>query len=514
MDNAPSVPGINPGPPISLSERPLREKLVDELRLIAGAMGLKLPPNTKKDKMRDAINRALVNDDGIANDPQWLPLLAHRSAPKAGGKTSAGKALEEQVEASRPPQAPTGANKTLLAQNLKTDPPGQFTRLALSGPQAKAVNISNSENGSDSSEGENIGVSPPRTPELGLHRFHSGWSNFADWVNDCTSSERKFTYRQSQRLWTEHFSRRLLVFHNKIHTFLCSAHPNTRVLSDAVRTTIGVDGGVLATAMTHGCVECTHVKRFRSDLVAEGAVFGRDYELAEMDNGIEAPPPDIGDDPAAVQLPLPQQLNAPPPGLPRGYVRLAVMDGKNIQHRKCALDLCQRPLLNYRDGRFCEVHLDLRDICGIIPCGRPVREAGAVTCNDQAHMDWYRQYHNRFSRLSFPGVRRVIRRQQERGDNSTAPALRVELPALGDLPGDQVVHTFKAGSTYCLQTIQWACGYPIGWGKCYRSESESQVLGIMDRIWADHPDSRPSFLAYDNACSLLRHIVTQDSRSP
>ena len=58
--------------------------------------------------------------------------------------------------------------------------------------------------------------------------------------------------------------------------------------------------------------------------------------------------------------------------------------------------------------------------------------------------------------------------------------------------------------------VQWACGVPIGWGKCYKSESLPQVLVIIDRIWSSHPEFRPSFLAYDDACDLLRHIVTQN----
>ncbi|KAJ7688174.1 hypothetical protein B0H17DRAFT_938646, partial [Mycena rosella] len=122
-------------------------------------------------------------------------------------------------------------------------------------------------------------------------------------------------------------------------------------------------------------------------------------------------------------------------------------------------------LLNYRNGRFCEDHINLRDDLADDP-------------------------------------------------TVTGPSLRVELAALGDTPGDQVVHTFKAKSTYCLQTVQWACGFPIGWGKCYRSESSSQVLAILDKIWEGHPEARPSFIAYDDACSLLRHIVTQDANSP
>ncbi|KAJ6617295.1 hypothetical protein B0H10DRAFT_2384459 [Mycena sp. CBHHK59/15] len=132
-------------------------------------------------------------------------------------------------------------------------------------------------------------------------------------------------------------------------------------------------------------------------------------------------------------------------GTPRGYVRMAVMDGKTIKHRKCALDECERPLVNYKNGRFCNVPINLQDICGIIPCGLPV------------------------------------------------------------------VHTFKAKTIYCLQTVQWVCGAPVGWGKCYRSESSPQVLGILNSIWADYPDLRPGFIAYDDACSLLRHIFTQNA---
>jgi hypothetical protein len=88
------------------------------------------------------------------------------------------------------------------------------------------------------------------------------------------------------------------------------------------------------------------------------------------------------------------------------------------------------------------------------------------------------------------------------------------LPSLGDTPGEEVIHTFHAQSTYCVETVQWACGCPIGWGKCYKSESSPQVLAILDRIWATCPDCRPAFIVYDDACDLLRHIVTQNPNSP
>ncbi|KAF8189083.1 hypothetical protein K438DRAFT_1907357 [Mycena galopus ATCC 62051] len=297
-----------------------------------------------------------------------------------------------------------------------------------------------------------------------IHRFHAGWSNFAEWANDSTHAKQKFTYRQSQRFFTKHFSRRLLLFPNR-HNFSCEAHPSTHRLANAVCAVIGANGGVLDKAMTHGCKRCTHLKSYHSDLIVEGVV--------------------LGDNPA-VTLTLPPQQEALLPGQPRGYVRMAVMDGKVIPHQR------EGPLVNYKDGRFCEAHLNLHGVCSIIPCGLAVRHTGALTRATPAHIQWERQYTARFSRLTFPGLRRLA------DDAARRPTLHVSLPP----------------SKNCLQTGQLTCGYPIGWGECYRSESTLQVLAILNQIWEAHPNSKPSFIAYDDACDLLRHIITQNPHNP
>lgn len=151
-------------------------------------------------------------------------------------------------------------------------------------------------------------------------------------------------------------------------------------------------------------------------------------------------------------------------------------------------------------------------LCGIIPCGQPTTPTTGVTCGNVAHQNWFRSYSKRFGRLSFPGVRRVIRRQNNPAPGANPFTLNIEqqLPNLGDTPGNEVSHTFRARSVYCVQTIQWACGIPIGWGKCYNSESTPQVLSIITRIWQGVENLRPSFMAYDDACDLLRHITTQN----
>ncbi|KAJ6474094.1 hypothetical protein DFH09DRAFT_1082689 [Mycena vulgaris] len=356
--------------------------------------------------------------------------------------------------------------------------------------------------------------------EHAVLKFRSGWSNFAEWLSDTIGALPRVTTRQSQRLYFEHFSRRLIVSHGLEATFTVAAHSSSQVLAESVRDLVGRDGGVVAGAMDHGCTNCTHLKRYTTDLIAEGAVLDGDETGGVVDggdnsnaiNGVDPPldsnqiPPGLG------QLPTQQTR---PAGTGRGYSRMAVMDGKRITHRLCSLSTCNRPLVNFKNGRFCREHLDMRNRCGIIPCGRPVYTEGASTCDNPLHKDWHGKYLNRFSRLSFPGVQRVIRRQNQSSEAGQleGPALHSELPDLDGTLGAQVVHTFRARTIYCLQTVQWSCEYPIGWGKCYNSESSPQVLAIIDKIWEFHPDSKPSFIAYDDACNLLRHIVTQDPHS-
>ncbi|KAI0785378.1 hypothetical protein BC629DRAFT_1735458 [Irpex lacteus] len=357
--------------------------------------------------------------------------------------------------------------------------------------------------------------------EKAVHRFTAGWSNFAYFLSDL--SNRKVTKHQAKKLFVEHFARRLLVAHVIM---------------------IGQNGGILPNALTHGCQDCTHEKRTREDLTREGVILAQGPDAIEQVVGVPyaggangAPqngnPQNLanGDREGIAPAPLP---NANPPaarhppvdgsdeesvldGADKTYVQLAVMDGKTVGHRICAVTDCTKPLVNYKNGRFCKDHLPLERTCGIIPCGRAVR-AGARTCDLPAHAAWEESWVARFKRLSFAGVRRVIRRQQnivnDQIHGNAGPALQADLPSLGETAGRDVVHTFRARSIYCLQTVQWSCGMPIGWGKCYKSESQPQVLTIMNDIWDRDPTRRPAFLAYDDACDLLRHIATQQPESP
>ncbi|KAJ7118705.1 hypothetical protein C8R46DRAFT_1364980 [Mycena filopes] len=351
--------------------------------------------------------------------------------------------------------------------------------------------------------------------EKALQRFHSGWSNFADWVNDSTDDINiQFTYRQSQRLFVEHFSRRLLVAHGKDAMFFCEAHSPTKSLAEAVRNVIGKNGGNIPGAMRHGCMDCTHIKQYAPE---NGAQAGGEAEVV----GSEAGPADAIDPVILEEQPLPANLPSnlprqehPPAGEPVGYTRLGVMDGKTLKHKvgisfetvAAGKKLTMGPTRNVRS----------MIVSVLLPITRTVASVKSIwiSAYSVSHIDWHKQYEDRFHRLSFPGVQRVIRRQMGAAEIGAhpvrGPSLQVQLQALGDTPGEKVVHTFKAKSIYCVQTVQWACGVPIGWGKCYRSESTPQVLAFLNKIWDGFPEFRPSFIVYDKACELLRHIVTQN----
>ncbi|KAJ7862930.1 hypothetical protein B0H14DRAFT_2575157 [Mycena olivaceomarginata] len=146
MMKSPDYKG-SPATPLVLSDCPLGQKVVRAAGNRCGH-GLELGPKGLKKILKD-ITRALREDPVIANDTRFYSLHGHRSPAKGSGKTSAEKAAEEAVEAEQPQHAPTG---TLLAQKVKTDSPGQFTKLpAKDGPKGSSATDSDTHYGASPS---------------------------------------------------------------------------------------------------------------------------------------------------------------------------------------------------------------------------------------------------------------------------------------------------------------------------------------------------------------------------
>jgi hypothetical protein len=123
--------------------------------------------------------------------------------------------------------------------------------------------------------------------ERAVVRFHAGWSNFADWLNETIAHKPAVTPRQAKRLFIEHFARRLLQSHGKFDEFVCEANLDADGLALEVREAIGRNYGVFPSAMMHSCMDCTHKKRYRSDLIEEGPEIGQGgLGVAEMDEGV------------------------------------------------------------------------------------------------------------------------------------------------------------------------------------------------------------------------------------
>ncbi|KAJ7683674.1 hypothetical protein B0H17DRAFT_1204973 [Mycena rosella] len=160
-------------PALQLSERPLKNKLVAQLKQIAGTMGL--DSNVTKDKLLASIEHHIKATPQIAEDSRFLPLFAHQANHKSGAKNSVDKATEEVFEASKPAEAVTGANRALFNKGVKTDPPGQFRKLAPVGKKDEnGANLGASEDDPDNSEtssSEGAGGTPEPEPELTLPRI-------------------------------------------------------------------------------------------------------------------------------------------------------------------------------------------------------------------------------------------------------------------------------------------------------------------------------------------------------
>ncbi|KAJ7447684.1 hypothetical protein FB451DRAFT_1375588 [Mycena latifolia] len=148
---------------IPYTHRQLRNKYKPELQAIAAAMGLTF--DHTKPVLLESIQKYILDHPNLADDPKFLPLFAHRTAAKAAGKNSAHKAAEETVA---PLQAPMGANRTLLEQKVKVDPPPQFTKLATE-HKPRSTNSLNTKDAvdedSDSSSLDGASDRGPLTPE-------------------------------------------------------------------------------------------------------------------------------------------------------------------------------------------------------------------------------------------------------------------------------------------------------------------------------------------------------------
>ncbi|KAF8164580.1 hypothetical protein K438DRAFT_2025241 [Mycena galopus ATCC 62051] len=144
---------------IPYTDLPLSKKLKTELQAIAIAMGEDEKQSVKD--LRKSIQKYLHDHPEAADNPKFLPLFVHRTAPKAGGRNSADKATEDAAQV--PAKELTGAHKTLLDRKIPVNPPAKFANLSIH-KKDDAV-PEESDHGSDSSSLEPTSRPASPTPE-------------------------------------------------------------------------------------------------------------------------------------------------------------------------------------------------------------------------------------------------------------------------------------------------------------------------------------------------------------
>ncbi|GAA6043713.1 hypothetical protein JCM8097_007496 [Rhodosporidiobolus ruineniae] len=208
-------------------------------------------------------------------------------------------------------------------------------------------------------------------------------------------------------------------------------------------------------------------------------------------------------------------------------VQLAVCDGLAIGHSLCAFPSCPNPPeKTRRTRRYCLDHLDQHLLCGVVGCERyrsdELDEEGDLgeACHVEAHQVLWREYKKR--RGAMQGMGWTGRRSEKypvegvEADESEEEWVSEEERS-GKSSG-RVETTWSLRRTSNLQLLVAACGTPLSWTKFSERESPAEVVAFLSSthdqlapspLWADEPASIfPTYIAYDRACHVLRHLVS------
>ena len=118
-----------------------------------------------------------------------------------------------------------------------------------------------------------------------IHKLHCGCSNFTEFFNDSYGAK-SLSIRQSQQMFAEHFARRLLLASGLEANFSLEADPSREKLMSNVSSLFSKSGDVmiLEESLHHGCADCTRPKRYKYDLIQEGAILSESpFKVVEGD---------------------------------------------------------------------------------------------------------------------------------------------------------------------------------------------------------------------------------------
>ncbi|KDQ58079.1 hypothetical protein JAAARDRAFT_129478, partial [Jaapia argillacea MUCL 33604] len=171
----------------------------------------------------------------------------------------------------------------------------------------------------------------------------------------------------------------------------------------------------------------------------------------------------------------------------------------------CSYDSCGLPLVNYRDGRFCQGHATYERRCGIRECPHDALQ-DAPACDN--HLALYRKFELHFGRdRSLFANRRQMRRMQaiQSGEQ------RMEWEPAPE-PWDAAIHHYwQAKHVKVIEIAVTTCGVPISHTKFPFDEGENNIADFMGATWPAHNQhtTRPTYLAIDKGCKVMTTLNTR-----
>jgi len=93
-----------------------------------------------------------------------------------------------------------------------------------------------------------------------------------------------------------------------------------------------------------------------------------------------------------------------------------------------------------------------------------------------------------------PGLRRTVRPHDDDNDDVIIPRHNY----------------FGAARFYCVETITAPCGVVIAWVKFDKSESPTNILNWLEKIYPTE-ESQPHYICIDKACQVLRTAIANGS---
>ncbi|GAA6024836.1 hypothetical protein JCM10207_000631 [Rhodosporidiobolus poonsookiae] len=226
-----------------------------------------------------------------------------------------------------------------------------------------------------------------------------------------------------------------------------------------------------------------------------------------------------------------------------GTASFAVCDGIALGHPLCAYPACPNPPeAHRRSRRFCSAHSAQHGVCGVHGCGAAVSlyldADGRVSeaCDDAGHRAMWERWNRRREAVREGGWRgrgrqgryavpRVEEEGSETGDEQEeeeeGEEKKPQLASDSDLGEDslenatkteKVMTTWSLRRTTTLQLLVAACGTPLAFTTFSAGETTSALVAFLSSAHAQlpiaSPPAFPSYIAYDRACAVLRHILS------